>query len=95
MDIRCSGSGNNEIANEIVCLCETFLLIPRLSWFVEVCLQNGLETTLNLDLESVLTQLEVEFASAEEEYEVLGDQESVAAASDSDGEAEMTASVQI
>ena len=38
-----------------------------------------------------MTQLEVEFASAEEEYEVLGDQESVAAASDSDGEAEMTA----
>ena len=66
-------SGNNEIADEIVRLCETFLLIPRLSWFVEVCLQNGLETTLNLDLESVLTQLEVEFASAEEEYEVLGD----------------------
>ena len=33
-----NGSGNDEIANKIVRLCETFLLIPRLSWFVEVCL---------------------------------------------------------
>ena len=44
-----------------------------------------------LDLESVLTQLEVEVASAEEESEALGDQESVATASESNGEAEMTA----
>ena len=43
-----------------------------------------------LDLESVLTQLEVEVASAEE-YKALGDQESVATASESNGEAEMTA----
>ena len=37
-----------------------------------------------------MTQLEEEFASAKEKYKALEDQESVATASDSNGEAEMT-----
>lgn len=37
-----------------------------------------------LDVESVLTQLEEEFASAKEKYEAHGEQELVATASDSD-----------
>ena len=41
-----------------------------------------------LDLESVLAQLEEEFVSTEGEYEALKDQEILATASDSDGEAE-------
>ena len=47
-----------------------------------------------LDLESVLAQLEKEFVSAEGEYEAFEDQETLATASDSDGEAKRQPSVQ-
>ena len=62
-----------------------------LVWLVLFKFVRRMASRQRLDLESVLTQLVEKFASVEEEYKALGDQELVATASDSDGEAEMTA----
>ena len=71
---------------EVIDLCETFYLVPCLPSFV-----HRMVYSQHLDLRTVFVQMEEEFVSVKMEYETFEDQEALAKASDSDGEAETTA----